>query len=108
MEYMDFVNTILDFLKLFPDVALNAFGIFIIVSFLKGSGLVKGGNMARLSNLGVAYLFNGGQLPAGGPQTEVFAATMFFAAVYWEIWEKWLAPYAKKGFALLSKNLPSR
>lgn len=108
MELLDFWNVILDFLKLFPDVALEAFGIFIIIAALKAVDWIPNGTWARISGGVLAYLFNGAQLPKSDYAAQKVLATVFFAALFWELAEKVVAPYAQKAFAYIAEKLPKK
>jgi len=104
---MEFVEAVRNLVEYIPIVAVEAFTVFIVVSFVKVSGLGKLNPVPQLSNALMAFFMNGGQLPDTDHEAKRLFMTMIVAGLMYQVW-KFAKPYFAKGVDLLSDSLKKK
>jgi len=102
---MDFeiVVAVRNLLEFIPIVYVEAFLVFIIVSFVKVSGLAKKEPLPQLSNALVTFLLAGGRMPHGDLATKKLFMTMIVAALFFQVWKFASGPKPKEIFKKINE-----
>ncbi len=94
------IRNLVDFL---PRVYVDAGIVFVLVSLLKSTGLLKKAGWPQMSNALLAFLMNGGKMPVGDFGTKMLFMTMITAAFYYQVWKFASGPKPKKIFKKINE-----
>jgi len=100
MDY-EVVKAVRNLLEFIPVVYVEAFLVFILVGFIKVSGLAKKEPLPQLSNALLSFLFSGGKLPVGDYATQKLFMTMVVAGLMFKVYKFLKGPKPKKIFKKL-------
>lgn len=103
---MDFelVVAVRNLVEYVPFVYVEAFLVFLLVSFLKLSGIAKKGFGPQFANILLSFSLTGGKIPQTDFMAKKMFMTMIVAAGYFHGW-KLLKPQLKKVVDAISDKL---
>jgi multisubunit Na+/H+ antiporter MnhF subunit len=101
----EIVLAVRNLVKFIPVVYVEAFLVFLIVGFVKASGLAKKEPLPQLSNAVLSFLFSGGKLPVGDYATQKLFMTMIVAGLMFKVYKFLKGPKPKKLFKKLKEVL---
>lgn len=102
MEH-ELVVAVRNLLEFIPIVYVEAFLVFVLVGFVKASGLAKKEPLPQLSNAALTFLLGGGRLPVGDYATQKMFMTMVVAGFMYQAWKFLKGPRPKKIFEKISE-----